>query len=140
MSRIRSCANTIIAYRYREFAQLNARIGFPGQPFTIGAEVFYASDDYTESPLGLRKYDDRRFAADFTWAINDGTSVYLQGGYEDQELANYNSETFGAADWNSQHQDRFNTLDAGVQIRQVRRQVRWRTSTCVTPRVRARSA
>ena len=105
-----------IAYRYREFAQLNARIGFAGAPITIGAEAFYAADDYSESPLGLRRYDDRRFAADFTWAINDGTTFYLQGGYEDLELANYNSETFGTADWNSQHQDRFNTLDAGIRF------------------------
>ncbi len=82
------------AYRYRQFSQLNARMGFPGKPFTIGAEIFYASDDYTESSLGLRKFDDRRFAADFTWAITDATSVYLQGGYEDLELASNNSEAF----------------------------------------------
>jgi len=104
------------AYRYRQFSQLNARIGFPGRPFTIGAEIFYASDDYTLSSLGLRKFDDRRFAADFTWAINDATSVYLQGGYEDQELQNFNSETSGSADWNSQHQDTFRTLDAGLRF------------------------
>ena len=103
------------AYRYREFSQLNARMGFPGKPFTIGAEIFYASDDYTESSLGLRKFDDRRFAADFTWAITDATSVYLQGGYEDLELASNNSEAFGAADWNSQHRDQFHTLDAGLR-------------------------
>lgn len=105
-----------LAYRYREFAQLNARIGFPGKPFTIGAEIFYASDDYTESSLGVRQIDDRRFAADFTWAITDATSVYLQGGYQDQELANFNSEAFGAADWNSQHEDKFRTLDAGLKF------------------------
>jgi len=104
------------AYRYRQFSQLNARIGFPGKPFTIGAEIFYASDDYTLSSLGLRKLDDRRFAADFTWAVNDATSVYLQGGYEDQELQNFNSETSGSADWNSQHQDTFRTLDAGLRF------------------------
>jgi MtrB/PioB family decaheme-associated outer membrane protein len=104
------------AYRYRQFSQLNARIGFPGKPITIGAEIFYASDDYTESSLGLRKFDDRRFAADFTWAINDATSVYLQGGYEDLASASNNSETAGVADWNSQHRDQFHTLDAGLKF------------------------
>ncbi|HEY5809729.1 MAG TPA: MtrB/PioB family outer membrane beta-barrel protein, partial [Povalibacter sp.] len=105
-----------LAYRYRQFAQLNARFGLFGLPVTVGGEAYYASDDYTESPLGLRKNDDRRFAADLTWAVNDHTSVYLQGGYEDQELASFNSETFGSADWNSQQQDIFHTLDTGVRF------------------------
>jgi len=104
------------AYRYRQFSQLNARMGFPDTPITIGAEIFYASDDYTESSIGLRKFDDRRFAADFTWAITDATSVYLQGGYEDLESASNNSEAFGVADWNSQHRDQFQTLDAGLRF------------------------
>ena len=76
----------------------------------------YASDDYTESPLGLTKHDDRRFAADFTWAVNDRTSLYLQGGYEDLALAVFGSETFAATDWNSQHRDRFRSLGAGVKF------------------------
>jgi len=105
-----------LAYRYRQFSQLDARFGLFGLPVTVGAEAYYASDDYTESPLGLRKNDDRRFAADVTWAINEHTSVYLQGGYEDQDLAIFSSETFAAADWNSQHQDIFHTLDAGVRF------------------------
>jgi MtrB/PioB family decaheme-associated outer membrane protein len=105
-----------IGYRFRDFAQLNARVGWPDQPISIGAEMFYASDDYTESPLGLRKRDDRRFALDFTWAITDHTSFYAQGGYEDQVLGMLNSETFGAADWDAEQQDRFRTFDVGVRF------------------------
>lgn len=105
-----------LAYRYREFGQLNARFGFAGTPISIGAEIYYASDDYTESPLGLRGVDDRRFAADFSWAITEGTSVYLQGGHEYQAMANYSSETFGAVDWQSRQEDRFDSLDAGVKF------------------------
>jgi MtrB/PioB family decaheme-associated outer membrane protein len=104
-----------LAYRYRSFAQLDARVNLPGQPVSIGGQIFYASDDYTESQLGLRKNDDRRFAADVTWAINDKTSVYVQGGYEDQDLAIRGSETFTTVDWTSQHQDNFQSIDAGVK-------------------------
>jgi len=49
-------------------------------------------------------------------SIDDAASVYLQGSYEDQELANFNSEAFGTTDWNSQHQDRFRSVDAGVRF------------------------
>ena len=104
-----------IAYRYRDFAQLDARVNWPGRPISIGGQAFYATEDYTESPLGLRKNDDRRFAADVTWAIDDRTTVYVQGGYEDQQLAVLGSETFGSVDWRSQHQDRFQSVDAGVK-------------------------
>ena len=105
-----------IAYRYRDFAQLDARFGWAERPISIGGQIYYASDDYTESPLGLTKHDDRRFAADFTWAVNDRTSLYLQGGYEDLALAVFGSETFAATDWNSQHRDRFRSLGAGVKF------------------------
>jgi MtrB/PioB family decaheme-associated outer membrane protein len=105
-----------LAYRFRDFAELRARAGWPGLPITFGTELFYATTDHTESPLGLTKHDDRRFAADFTWTINDRLSTYLQGGYEDQALAVFNSETFAAADWSSQQRDRFRTLDAGVRF------------------------
>ena len=104
-----------IAYRYRDFAQLDARVNWPGRPISIGGQAFYASEDYTESPLGLRKNDDRRFAADVTWDINEHTSLYVQGGYEDQDLAIRGSETFSAVDWTSQHHDRFQSIDAGVK-------------------------
>jgi hypothetical protein len=105
-----------LAYRYRDFVQLDARVGLPGQPITIGAQLFYATDDYTESPLGLTKHDDRRFAADLTWEVSDHTSLYVQGGYEDLALAAFNSESFSAADWNSQHRDRFRSFGGGVRF------------------------
>jgi MtrB/PioB family decaheme-associated outer membrane protein len=108
-----------LAYRFRDFAKLNARIGWPGRPIQFGAELYYSTTDYTESPLGLRKFDDRRYAADVTWAINDKTSLYVQGGYEDQALGSINSETFSAADWNALHQDRFTTVDAGVRFAEL---------------------
>jgi MtrB/PioB family decaheme-associated outer membrane protein len=105
-----------LAYRYRDFVQFDARVGLPGQPITIGAQAYYATDDYTESPLGLSKHDDRRFSADLTWEVNDRTSLYVQGGYEDLALAVFNSETFSAEDWNSQHGDRFRSFGGGVRF------------------------
>jgi MtrB/PioB family decaheme-associated outer membrane protein len=105
-----------LAYRYRDFAQLDAHFGWPGRPVMFGAEAYYSTIDYTESPLGLAKHDDRRFAADVTWAINDTTSLYLQGGYEDIALAVSGSETFGSADWRSQQRDRFRSVDGGVKF------------------------
>jgi MtrB/PioB family decaheme-associated outer membrane protein len=103
-----------IAYRYRDYAQLDGRYNWPGQPISIGGQVFYAADSYTESPMGLDKNDDLRFAADVTWAINDRTSVYLQGGYEEQEMTVLGSETFSNVDWTSRHEDQFQSVNAGV--------------------------
>lgn len=106
-----------LAYRFRDFLDLRARTGWPGKPITFGAQAHYSTTDYTESQIGLTKHDDRRFAADVTWAINDEFTTYLQGGYEDLALAVINSESFGAPDWNSQHRDRFRTADAGVRFK-----------------------
>lgn len=106
-----------LAYRFRDFLELRARTGLFDLPVTLGAEAYYSTTDYTESPLGRTKHDDRRFAADATWAINDQFSTYLRGGYEDLALGVVNSETFGSADWNSKHRDRFRTVDGGVAFK-----------------------
>jgi MtrB/PioB family decaheme-associated outer membrane protein len=105
-----------LAYRFRDFFELRATLGWPGRPITFGGEAFYASDDYSESPLGLRKSDDRRYAADVTWAVSERVSVYLQGGYEDLESRSVGSESFDGADWQAQHRDRFRTLGAGLDF------------------------
>jgi MtrB/PioB family decaheme-associated outer membrane protein len=105
-----------LAYRYRDFLELRGTLALPDTPVTLGAEIYYASDDYTESSLGLRKHDDRRYAADVSWAVADQASVYLQGGYEDVALRVFSSATLGAADWSSQHRDRFRTLGAGCRL------------------------
>jgi MtrB/PioB family decaheme-associated outer membrane protein len=105
-----------LAYRFRDFAQLRATFGWPDQGLSVGAEVFYASDDYTHSPLGLRASDDRRFAADFTWTVSERVAAYLQGSYEDIESRSAGSESVAAADWSTQQRDRFRTVGGGIDF------------------------
>lgn len=105
-----------LAYRFRDFLELRADFGLPGLPITLGGEIYYASDDYSKSPLGLRKSDDRRFAADVSWSATKRINTYLQAGYEDLESRSVGSESFDEWDWQARHNDRFRTLGAGVDF------------------------
>jgi MtrB/PioB family decaheme-associated outer membrane protein len=105
-----------LAYRYRDFVELRALLDLGSLPLAIGAEAYYATDDYTESTLGLRNCDDRRFAADLTWTISERSVAFLEAGYEELELDTVNSESFDGPDWRSMHQDRFRTVGAGVNV------------------------
>ena len=95
------------AYRYRQFSQLNARIGFPGKPFTVGAEIFYASDDYTVVITGATQVRRSPLRRRFHLGHQRCHVRLSTGRLRGPGVANFNSETFGSTDWNSQHRDTF---------------------------------
>ena len=113
-----------LAYRFRDFVQLRGSVGLGELPVTVGGEAYYATTDYSESPLGLRKTDDRRFGADVTWAVSENVSTFFQAGYEDIALRTVGSEQApDQADWNSAHQDKFHTYGAGVDFDNIAERV-----------------
>lgn len=108
-----------LAYRYREFGELTIGAALPDTPLSITLTGLYADDSYSQSPLGLISGENRRFAADLSWTINETSSLYLNGGYENIESVQLGAELLGEADWQASNDDDFYTYGAGLRIRQI---------------------
>ncbi|MBT8079570.1 MAG: MtrB/PioB family decaheme-associated outer membrane protein [Gammaproteobacteria bacterium] len=105
-----------LAYRYREFAEIDIHASVPNRPVSLTINGFYADDSYSESQLGMVSGDDLRFTADLNWAISDRTSVYLSTGIEEISSEQLGSESFSTADWRANNDDDFLTYGAGLRF------------------------
>jgi len=108
-----------LAYRYREFGDLKVSWSPQGAPISVSLNSLYADDDYRNSRIGMTSGREVSVAADFSWSINDKTSLYLNGGYDTLESTQFGSESFATPDWRADNEDRFTTIGAGFHIRQI---------------------
>jgi MtrB/PioB family decaheme-associated outer membrane protein len=108
-----------LAYRYREFGELNATATVPEKPISFAATAFYAEDSYTKSLIGLRESTDMRLAGDVSWSATDKVALYLHAGYQEIESDQVGSEAFGIPDWQALHQDEFTTFGLGFSAAEL---------------------
>ena len=108
-----------LAYRYREFGDLTFTWSPINAPISISVNGLYADDSYTRSQLGLISGEELSLAADFSWAISEKASLYVNTGYETFESTQLGSESFAAADWRADNEDEFTTIGAGFNIREI---------------------
>lgn len=108
-----------LAYRYREFAELQVTGSLPETPLSVTLSGRVSDDSYTESLLGLLSADETRFAVDLNWAFSDSASLYVNGGVEDIEAVQAGSESFAAADWQAVSEDSFVNYGFGLRLRRV---------------------
>jgi MtrB/PioB family decaheme-associated outer membrane protein len=103
-----------LAFRFREFAEINATAALPNTDITIGANVLYADDSYTRSVLGLLNSDDTRYGVDLAWQASDKTSVYAHSSWQDIDADQAGSEFFGQPDWRANTADSFQAYGVGI--------------------------
>lgn len=108
-----------LAYRYREFGEVNAIATVPEKPISFAGTAFYAEDSYTKSLLGLRESTDMRIAGDMSWSATEKASLYLHAGYQEIESDQVGSEAFGIPDWQALHQDEFTTFGFGLRAAEL---------------------
>ena len=118
-----------LAHRYREFGELRFSWTPLAAPVAISLQALHADDDYTRSELGLRRGRQLNIGADFSWAFNENSTVYVHAGSDSDPSRNSSgSETFGPADWTADNEDEFSNHWRGRERqrhwRQVRRRVR----------------
>lgn len=105
-----------LAYRYREFAELSLSASLPETPVSIGMSYLYADDSYTESELGMTDSEESRINVDFSWAVSDATSLYLNAGSDSIEAMQIGSESFQGPVWQASHDDSFAHYGGGFRI------------------------
>ena len=108
-----------LAHRYREFGELRFSWSPLAAPVAISLQALHADDDYTKSELGLRRGRQLNIGADFSWAINENSTVYVHAGSDSIESQQFGSESFGPGDWTADNEDEFSTIGAGVNVNDI---------------------
>lgn len=105
-----------LAYRFREFGEVSLGASLPQYPVSVGMTWFTADDSYTQSQLGMTESQEDRYTVDFSWAVNQKTSVYLSTGNESIDAEQVGSETFAGPMWQARHRDDFRHYGGGFTL------------------------
>jgi MtrB/PioB family decaheme-associated outer membrane protein len=108
-----------LAYRYREFAELSLSASLPETPISIGMSYLYADDSYSESELGITDSEESRFNFDFSWAVSDATSLYVNAGSDSID------ESFQGPGWQASHDDAFTHYGGGFRFAGKDEKIDW---------------
>lgn len=103
-----------LAYRYREFADLNLDLNVPRSSFDVTASYRWTDDSYSKSEIGMLGGREQGFVVDVGWAASDKVQVYGSVSGERMESLQAGSSTFGAPDWRVNHHDAFWTMAVGL--------------------------
>jgi MtrB/PioB family decaheme-associated outer membrane protein len=108
-----------LAYRYREFGDLEFTWSPSGTPISIALNGLIADDSYSRSELGLISGRESSASVDFGWSTSENSSLFLNVGYDRIESKQLGSEAASTADWIAENDDEFSTIGAGFNIRQI---------------------
>ena len=108
-----------MAYRYREFGDLEFTWSPSGTPISVALNGLIADDSYSRSELGLISGRETSASVDFGWSTSENSSLFLNVGYDRLESTQLGSEAASTADWTAENDDTFTTIGAGFNIRQI---------------------
>ncbi|MEJ2129853.1 MAG: MtrB/PioB family decaheme-associated outer membrane protein [Woeseiaceae bacterium] len=105
-----------LADRDREYAEVVLSASLIDTPLSIGMTYFWAEDDYYESEVGMTEAEENRYTVDFSWAVGERSSIYLNAGSDTIESVQIGSETFAGPLWEASHDDDFTHYGGGFRV------------------------
>lgn len=111
-----------LADRERDFWDAGLQLSLPGN-VSLGLSGFRREDDYIDSAIGLTQSRDQGATVDASWAINEKVFVSAFYGHQEIRASQAGSQSFGAADWWADSEDRFDSASVGVRAEGLRE--RW---------------
>jgi MtrB/PioB family decaheme-associated outer membrane protein len=108
-----------LAFRYREFGELNVSASPAGWPVSAGISAMIADDSYTDSQFGITDSENTHVSIDLSWAISAMASAYFTGGRESIDANQVGSEYFATPDWLATHEDSFGHYGVGLELRNI---------------------
>ena len=108
-----------LAYRYREYGEVTISAS-PAELPVSGTLITRVTDDsYSQSRVGLTASDSFYVGLDVGFAMSERTSAYLVAGRESIEAAQTGSGSTGQPEWAADHEDNFNHLGLGIDMRGI---------------------
>ena len=105
-----------MADRERLLSKMHASI-LPYEGLTLGLSVDYATDDYTDSQIGLTDGSEFGVHADAAMMIGENTNLHFFVGQQQIESRQAGSQAFSTPDWFANNDDTITT--AGIGLTQV---------------------
>ncbi len=108
-----------LAYRYRQFGELDVSWSPLAVPVSIGVSAVMSDDSYTRSRLGVTDADERSIGIDVGWTVSERASIYVNAGFDEIESEQRGSQQFAAPDWSAIWEDSFDTFGAGLTVAEI---------------------
>jgi len=105
-----------MADRERLTSKLHVSI-LPTETITLGLNLDYATDDYTDSQIGLTDGSELSIHADAAMMLTEKTHLHFFVGQQMLESSQAGSQTFSTPDWFADNDDTITT--AGIGLTQV---------------------
>ena len=105
-----------MADRERLASKMHVSI-LPVETITLGLSVDYATDDYTDSLIGLTDASEFSIHADASMVLTEKTHMHFFVGQQKIESSQAGSQTFSTPDWVADNNDTITT--AGIGLTQV---------------------
>jgi MtrB/PioB family decaheme-associated outer membrane protein len=103
-----------MADRTRDTGSVHAGVS-PHERVSIGLDIDYSKDDYSDSLVGLTESRDTRYNADVSVILTDVTTLTAFGGREQIKSEQAGSQAFAAPDWFAKNDDTFDSFGIGVK-------------------------
>ncbi len=103
-----------LAERSRDTAGLRADVTI-SESASLGVNVDYAFDDYTDSPIGLKNGRSISFGGDLSVAISEQTQLHLYAQGERIRSTQAGSQTFALPNWSGRSKDGVDVFGVGVK-------------------------
>jgi len=102
-----------MADRERTFGKMHASI-LPVETITLGLSVDYATDDYTDSQIGLTDGSEFSINADASMVLTETTNLHFFVGQQQIKSNQAGSQAFSTPDWYANNNDTISTAGIGV--------------------------
>ena len=101
-----------MADRDRLLSKMHVSI-LPVETITLGLSVDYATDDYTDSQIGLIDASEFSVHADAAMMLGESTNLHFFVGQQKIESSQAGSQTFSTPDWYANNNDTITTAGIG---------------------------
>ena len=103
-----------LAERSRDSAGLRAEVTI-SETVSLGVNVDYANDDYTDAPIGLKDGRSISFGGDLSVAVSEQTQLHLYAQGERIRSTQAGSQTFALPNWSGRSKDGVDVFGVGVK-------------------------
>lgn len=104
-----------MADRERDFAEAFVTLT-PLEALSLTASGNYSSNDYVNSPLGLRRSRDAGANFEASWTIGETATITAFYGWNEIDARQRGSQSFGTADWEALTEDIARTGGASLRL------------------------
>lgn len=108
-----------LAYRYGQYADLQATLTPADLPLSFTANAHAADNSYSQTQLGLGDNRDYAFGLGAGWSPSARVNTWFDAQWQQVKFTQNGSAAFDTPDWQAKTEDKFLYLATGVAVRDI---------------------